>query len=265
MLNNQKIRESFDSFFRQIGLKTENSNADQLAKMEQLVAYLEIIQSQVRKYSSKREITLIESCAGNCYLSFLVYYYFTEINPRKVKIYCIDHNERLMEKCNNKAEAFGFENMYFHAGDVLSFQEGNDPHLVYSLHACDDATDRTIYLGIIKNAKNILSVSCCQHSIKKFFSTKSYKSLTRHRVFKDRLLYMVGDSMRTLLMEMSGYSADVIEFVSSRYTNKNAMIRARKGTPKLKTLAKSEYEELSNEFRIRPKLENYLIESNSVM
>jgi len=71
--------------------------------------------------------------------------------------------------------------------------------------------------------------------------------------------------MRTLLMEMSGYSADVIEFVSSRYTNKNAMIRARKGTPKLKTLAKSEYEELSNEFRIRPKLENYLIESNSVM
>ncbi|MBF9018826.1 MULTISPECIES: hypothetical protein [unclassified Oceanispirochaeta] len=39
---------------------------------------------------------------------------------------------------------------------------------------------------------------------------------------------MVADTLRAHLLEMKGYRVDIFDFVSSRYTDKNVMIRAKK-------------------------------------
>ncbi|NYH91282.1 hypothetical protein [Actinopolymorpha rutila] len=39
---------------------------------------------------------------------------------------------------------------------------------------------------------------------------------------------MAGDAMRALLLEMEGYEVDIVELVSSRATDKNIMVRARR-------------------------------------
>jgi hypothetical protein len=129
---------------------------------------------------------------------------------------------------------------------------------VYSLHACDTATDQTLYMGMRLQARTILSVSCCQATLKKEFRPGGLSGITRHRVFKDRLLYMVADAMRALLLETGGYDADVIEFVSSRHTDKNIMIRAKRSQVKDKNRIREDYERMQQSFRMKPRLEEYM-------
>ncbi|MCP4133059.1 MAG: methyltransferase [bacterium] len=254
MLINRDQRETLNGFFETIRLKGK----DREAKIEQILAYMEIIHANVRKYSKKRTLVFVESCAGNCYLSFLVYYYYTYIEKRPVAIHCVDRNEKLMINSQGIAGKLGFEKMYFHTADVMQYRAPGDVALVYSLHACDAATDGTLYLGLKNKAANILSVSCCQHSIKKNLRNPRYRGITKHGIFKDRIVYMVGDSLRALLLEMMGYRVDIFEFVSSRYTDKNIMIRARKGNSGNREELLEEYKRISVEFKVKPELENYL-------
>jgi hypothetical protein len=258
MLLNRTQKEELEVFFQSIRLK--NSSNDQKHKIEQILAYLEIIHSQVRKLSYKRKLTFIDSGAGNCYLSFLVSYFYSKIDKRDVVIHCIDINERLMENCSKKAKELDFNNMIFHGCSISDFNFNGNPDLVYSLHACDTATDQALYLGLKLNARNILSVSCCQHTIKKELRHHPYSGITKHRIFKDRIVYMIADSMRVLLMESFGYKADIIEFVSSRHTDKNVMIRAKKSNQKQLDLILSEYDKIRKDFNVQPALENYLKE-----
>ncbi|MCK5197236.1 MAG: hypothetical protein KAR21_02740 [Spirochaetales bacterium] len=63
MLLNRTQKEELEVFFQSIRLK--NSSNDQKHKIEQILAYLEIIHSQVRKLSYKRKLTFIDSDAYN--------------------------------------------------------------------------------------------------------------------------------------------------------------------------------------------------------
>ncbi len=257
MLIDRMKREHLNELFGKLKLLNKQGK-DHNAKIEQILAYLEIIHSHVRKYSLKRELVFIDSCAGNCYLSFLVYYFYTEIEMRKVRIHCVDYNDSLMQKAERLANEFGFENMHFHTNDVLEFEAPTNINLVYSLHACDTATDATLYLGIKSRAKMILSVSCCQHTIKKQFRTSKSKGITKHSIFKDRLLYMIGDSMRSLLLELNGYTPGIFDFVSSRYTDKNIMLRAVPGKLTRSEDVLNDYKKMYDDYKVVPVLEHYL-------
>ena len=258
MFVHKEHAEALAQFFDKIKLKHTGKlgsayNADKQAKINQIVSYLEVIDSTVSKLSKKRTVTFVDSGAGNCYLSFLVYYYYNNLVQRPVKVYCIDFNERLMDNARETAKNLGFENMEFQAGDILDFECPTRIDVAYSLHACDTATDKAIYLGIKHNARTILSVTCCQHSLVKRFSS-NFKGITSHRVTKEKLMYLALDSMRGILISQLGYKADIIEFTSPRNTGKNLMIRAKKGVPKGLDSFEGEYQKLSDEFKVEPYL-----------
>ncbi|MCP3923049.1 MAG: SAM-dependent methyltransferase [Desulfobacterales bacterium] len=259
MLINRENKEKLNNIFLKMKLKNNGDDSPKKeAKIEQILAYLEIIHSMVKKYSPKRRIVFVDCGAGNCYLSFLVYFFYKEIEKKNIEIHCVDQNKSLMEKSEKLAIESGFSNMYFHSEDIMDFSIKGNVELVYSLHACDTATDKTLYFGLKSRAKNILSVSCCQHSFKKKLGAHPYSGITKHRVFKDKITYMIGDSLRALLLESNNYIVDIFEFVSSRYTDKNVMIRSKKGSHNKSVAAKKEYVELSQQFNIKPELENYM-------
>ena len=266
MFVHHEHREMLGDLFKSIRLIGQDKSAgkDKTAKAEQILSYLENIHAQVRKYSKKRDLIFIDSGAGNCYLSFLVYYFYSYIEPRGIRIHCIDTNERLMEKNQNLARKLQFDQIEFHVCDIQDFIYNERPDLVYSLHACDSATDKTLFLGLRTEARNIFSVSCCQHTIKRRMKSKPYTALTRHRVFKEKLAYMMADSLRALLVEMQGYKVDIIEFVSSRSTDKNIMLRAQKGQTRNLEELKKDYLTLQNTFKIYPELEQYVRKSELV-
>ena len=71
---------------------------------------------------------------------------------------------------------------------------------------------------------------------------------------------MVGDALRALLLEMRGYKVDILEFASTRYTDKNIMLRARKSHGGDIEALRSEYAHLRDAFHVTPPLEQYLKE-----
>ncbi len=258
MLINREIREKLDDIFYVLKLKNRNTKVslDKKVKIEQILAYMEIIHSELRMSSKKKKIIIIDSGAGNCYLSFLTYYFYQKIYPKDIEIHCVDYNEKLMESNRELAQNMGFTKMYFHASDIIDFTVNKPVDMVYSLHACDTATDKTMHLGIRSNAKAILSVACCQSSLK--LKSNSLKSVTRHKAFRDKTIMMIADSLRAILLEKAGYKVDIFNFVSSRYTDKNIMVRAIKKGFKQTIKLDEEYKKVSAEFRIRPYLEELL-------
>ena len=261
MLINKEIREELNDLFFKLKLQDKNANSslDKQVKIEQIIAYLEVIHAQFRKTSKKRKLVFVDSGAGNCYLSFLVYYFYSKIENRDIEIHCIDHNQKLMRSNTELAREMNFQQMCFHAMDIVDFSTEQKIDMVYSLHACDTATDKTMYLGIRSKAKIILSVACCQHSLD--LKASSLKVVVRYKSFRDKMLMMISDTLRALLLEENEYKVDIFDFVSSRYTDKNTMVRAKRTEFKKQIDVQKEYKNLSKEFKMKPYLEELLYET----
>jgi len=135
------------------------------------------------------------------------------------------------------------------------------PDIVYSLHACDIATDMAIAAAIKSGALNILTVSCCQHTVKKMLRSHPLTQVTRHGAYKERLADMLSDSMRSLLLESRGYKVKMFEFTANSVTPKNIMLKAVKVstlTDKKKRTCIENYFKLKQMFNTEPKLNYYL-------
>ncbi len=254
MLIDGDQKHSLHSLFHLIRLRGTHPGSGNSEKVEQILAYLEVIHAQVRKTSSKRKLVFIDCAAGNSYLSFLTYHFYNNLQNRGITIHCIDNNERLVEKSKGIARTLGFDGMHFHAGDILELPDLPRVDVAYSLHACDSATDKALFVGLKVQARCILSVSCCQHSVRKSFKNNAVKGVTRYKAFKDRLVYMVADTMRAHLIATFGYKVDVFEFTSARCTDKNTMIRARRSCTHGSRQLIDEYENLRLGFNVEPEL-----------
>jgi hypothetical protein len=234
---------------------------DKRKKTEQILAFVEEIGTAVHKYSTKRELLFIDSGAGSSALSFFLYHYYTVLKQRPIRINCIDANATLMKKAAATAQNLGFSQMRFQSGDIRDFEDRGRPDVVYALHACDTATDKAIALGVQSAARNILTVSCCQHSFRRSIKgSEAVQPLMCHQIFRDKMTYMVADTMRALLLEMVGYKTAVVEFVSSRATDKNVMLRAQRTNlpPSSQTIEK--YLDLRRAYGTAPCVEVYLEE-----
>ncbi|WP_162654201.1 methyltransferase [Lentilitoribacter sp. Alg239-R112] len=252
------------TFGQNLGLLVPEKKArqDRTAKMQQVLAYLEAIHVRTKKYSTKRELIFVEAGAGNCYLSFLVYKFYHQILNRPVRIHCIDTNADLMKKNERIARSLGFDEMYFHAEDIADFQLGERPDAVYALHACDMATDKALFLGLQNDARNVLSVSCCQHSFRKSMKPpENARSMANHTIIREKLVHMLADSMRALLLEMAGYNTSIIELVSSRATEKNLLLRGEQRRITLQDKTIEVYLAMRREWQCSPRLEQYMLDA----
>lgn len=255
--------------FSAIGLASKNGKnyKDRLKKHKQIYDYLVHLKKAVDKLSRKRELILVDCGCGKSYLSFIANYYLTNIKERKVKFICVDYNKQVIESSKEAANELGLDNMEFICDDIFNIDFEVKPDIVYSLHACDTATDMTIAKGIMEDAKYIMTVSCCQHTVRKHFSKHPLKAITKHGVYKERFADMMADSMRTLILESKGYKVSLFEYVSSSETPKNIMVRAVKSgnlSDKTYETAVSNYIGLKNMFNIEPKLCQYIKENKNI-
>jgi hypothetical protein len=253
---------NLENVFREIGLYSSANQCykARIRKHQQILAYIQQIQPILNRLSRKRPIVLLDCACGKSYLSFALYAYCQTILQRQIKIIGVDNNTDLINKCTASAAKLGFTNMCFYSSNLDSFKLDEKIDIAYSLHACDTATDQTIGLGINLGAHYILSVSCCQHTNRLSIGKHSLTSVSRFRPYKERLVDMIGDSMRALLLESKGYAVDIFEFVASEQTPKNIMLRATKNAAnkKAKEQAMIQYDYLVETFNFAPKLENLI-------
>ena len=257
-LETRELKELFTA----IGISNINGDnfKGKLRKQRQIFDYLVHIKKVVGKLSTKRPINVLDCACGKSYLSFITNYYLTTILKRKVRFVCVDYNEHVIKKSAAAATKLGFDNMEFVCSDIMDYDVKIKPDIVYSLHACDTATDMTIAKGILEGAKYIMNVSCCQRTTNYQLKKYPLSSITRYGVYKERIVDMVSDSMRGLLLESMGYKVHLFDYVPSSETPKNIMLKAQKIESNSKKMMKAitEYKKVNSLFNIQPKLFDYL-------
>ena len=99
-----------------------------------------------------------------------------------------------------------------------------------ALHACDTATDDALARAVEWQAPVIVAAPCCHHDIQRQLDTaavpEAYRLVTRHGILRERWADVLTDSLRAAILRLVGYRVEVVEFVDSEHTPRNAMIRA---------------------------------------
>lgn len=197
-------------------------------KFKQINRFIEIIDDAFGKLN-KDEVTILDFGCGKSYLTFIVYYYFTEIKKVKARVIGYDLKEDVVKNCNEIAKRYGYNDLKFYVNDVTKGElyDGN-VDMVITLHACDIATDFALFHAIENNVQHIFSVPCCQHevcsSIKK---GGDFDLLLSHGLIKERFSALLTDSIRAEILKECGYEVDIIEFVDFAHSPKNLMLRCK--------------------------------------
>ena len=248
-------------------------------KFRQINRYLEFIDDVIEELKSKKlidnHINVLDFGCGKSYLTFALYYYLK--NYRKdlsFSIVGLDLKKDVIEFCNKLAQKLNYGNLEFLNGNIKDYDRVKEVDLVFSLHACNNATDYSLEKALSLNAKAILAVPCCHHEffekIQKNKDSKFYdnlKIIADNGIVLDKFASLATDSFRSLILELCGYKTKMIEFIDMEHTPKNILIRAIKSkSSNLKEKLK-EYNRLKDFLGINPLLEDlakkyFLIDTN---
>ena len=240
-------------------------------KFKQINKYLEFIDDVIEELKAKKLITdhinVLDFGCGKSYLTFALYYYLK--NYRKdltFSIVGLDLKKDVIEFCNKLAKKLNYENLEFLNGNIKDYDKSKEVDLVFSLHACNNATDYSLEKALSLDAKAILAVPCCHHEffekIQKNKNSEFYNTLkimADNGVVLDKFATLTTDSFRSSLsLELCGYKTKMIEFIDMEHTPKNILIKAIKSKSSNLKEKLVEYNKLKEFLGIKPLLEDLI-------
>ena len=217
-------------------------------KFKQINKYLEFIDDVIEELKTKKLITnhinILDFGCGKSYLTFALYYYLK--NYRKdltFSIVGLDLKKDVIEFCNKLAKKLNYENLEFLNGNIKDYDKSKEVDLVFSLHACNNATDYSLFYNTLK-------------------------IMADNGVVLDKFATLATDSFRSLSLELCGYKTKMIEFIDMEHTPKNILIRAIKSKSSNLKEKLVEYNKLKEFLGIKPLLEDlikkyFLIDTNT--
>lgn len=240
-------------------------------KFRQINKYLEFIDDTIRELQNKKligdHIKFVDFGCGKSYLTFALHYYLKDIKNFTFEIIGLDLKKDVMKKCNDIAKELKCENLEFLTGNIKDFDKLQNVDIIFSLHACNNATDYALLKGLELNAKAILAVPCCQHEFnEKMINTKNSKffdkemPIGKHGILFEKYTSLATDAFRAQALELCGYKTQVMEFIDMEHTPKNILIRRIKDKINTESLKRrfNEYEKFKSFLGIEPLLDSLL-------
>ena len=229
-------------------------------KFKQINRFVEMVNDSIPE--NRKTLTVVDFGCGKSYLTFILYYFLTEVRGIEARITGLDRRRDVIEHCQRIAEKYGYHGLHFEIGDIAGYKTEEHVNMVISLHACDTATDYAIWNAIAWKADMIFSVPCCQHEVNQQLRGGS-SAITRYGLLKERFAALMTDSIRGCLLESQGYHVQLLEFIDMAHSPKNVLIRGIRGTVSdgKRREALRQAEAAIDEYQVSPALYRLLMES----
>ena len=200
-------------------------------KWRQIDKFLEVLDAAldaalVASGPAAAPLRVVDYGAGKGYLTFAVYAHLRQRYGNEPEVTGVELRPELVATCNEVATRCGYGGLRFVAGDLRSHVP-EQVDVMIALHACDTATDHALDLGLRAGAGVLVCSPCCHKELRpQMARPAALAGVLRHGIHLGQEAEMVTDSLRALLLDASGYDAQVFEFVSLEHTRKNKMILA---------------------------------------
>ncbi|VWL85960.1 class I SAM-dependent methyltransferase [Oceanivirga miroungae] len=251
-------------FLKELGIMNEKNEILKKGynKFRQINKYLEIIDNTISKMLEdnliKTKINIVDFACGKSYLSFATYYYLEKYRPNlDFSIIGLDLKTDVIKNCTNLAEKLEYGKMVFLNEDIKDFL-GEDIDLVFSLHACNNATDYSILKALELDTKAFLAVPCCHNEFYKNIKiADDMNFMKKNPIIFEKFSSLLTDTYRAKFLELCGYDVLIEEFINEEFTPKNLLIKSIKNSKKVdyKKIEK-EYLSIKEKINYTPILEN---------
>ncbi|GAA4169622.1 hypothetical protein GCM10022251_62360 [Phytohabitans flavus] len=230
------------------------------AKRRQVDAFLRALAASVSPLPER--LRVVDLGCGNAYLTFAAYRYLAGQGV-DVDVVGVDVREDQRRRNTELAERLGCaDRVRFVAGTIADAEVDFQPDLVLALHACDTATDEALARAVRWEAQWVLAAPCCHHDIAAQLrgtgAPEPYPLLTRQGILRERFADVLTDALRAGLLRLRGYKVEVVEFVDSRHTPRNLLLRARRTDAPPTEAQREEYARMVAEWGVTPALERLL-------
>lgn len=244
-------------FLVELGIMNKEGKvlAKKYDKFRQINRFLEMVEDVLANLPTGRPLTIVDFGCGKSYLTFALYHYLNIGKKRDLNIIGLDLKADVIEHCNELAEKIGYEHLKFLVGDIAEYNELDQVDMVITLHACDTATDAALEKAVRWGASVILSVPCCQHELFTQIENDLMSPMLSHGILKERFSALATDGIRAKLLDMMGYSSQLLEFIDLEHTPKNLLIRAVKSPSGDNSVKWQEYTAFRDFLGAKPYLE----------
>lgn len=213
-----------------------------------------------------RTLHIVDLGCGNAYLTFAAYSYLSGLGF-DVKVTGVDVREDQRRRNTELSQRLGWsDRVRFVAAEIATVEVEPVPDMVFALHACDTATDDALARAIRWGTKWILAAPCCHKDISRQLRRGPKRLLTAHGIMRERFADVLTDVIRAGLLREHGYEVEVLEFIDSKHTPRNAMIRAERAEPAgraERAVPDPELAELVRQWDIKPALAGMLTPQES--
>ncbi len=241
------------------------------AKLRQVEAFLHALSAGVdealaagglHRPAAGKPWEVVDLGCGNAYLTFAAHAWLTrEWGP--VRLVGVDLKWQSLEHNQAVADRLGVgEEVSFVQASIDGAQPTRNPDIVLALHACDTATDDALARAVGWEAPLVLAAPCCHHDISAQLRGApppfGYQMLTRDGILRERLADTLTDGLRASILRVLGYRVEVVEFVESRHTPRNTLLRAVRIGAAPSARVREEYAELVERWQLHPRLAELL-------
>ena len=238
-----------DPVLRELGVSGEDGRVkpSRQAKYRQVEEFLRLLGAALddavaagalRSPTPEEPWRLVDLGCGNAYLTFAAHRWLTAVRRLPVTVVGVDAKAQSLAHNEAVAARLG-------VGDEVRFVRGligevdlaglgpGRPDVVMALHACDTATDDALASAVTADAPVVLAAPCCHHDLaaqlrrdRSQRGREGQELLLRDGILRERFADTLTDALRAAALRLAGYRVDVVEFVESRHTPRNTLLRA---------------------------------------
>jgi SAM-dependent methyltransferase len=205
-----------------------------------------------------RLLRVVDLGCGNAYLTFAAFAYLQGVRGLPVEMVGVDVKAQSRERNSQIATELGWTALSFVAGTIASASVPFTPDVVLAQHACDTATDEALARAVHWRSPVVLAAPCCHHDLQRQLRETqpppSYGLVMQHGILRERMADVLTDALRAAVLRQHGYRVDVVEFVPSKHTPRNVLLRALRMGAAPSPEGRREYDDLLAAWRVRPAL-----------